>query len=75
MKDFCRSAPTTRMDVCSDKTLKEKKPFANGWQRHTEPPKFMVANFIAQDDFVTALDIITNEGRRRESGSLLYCDV
>jgi len=46
------------MDVCRRQDPKGKK-FANGWQRHTEPPKFMVANFIAQDDFVTALDDIT----------------
>jgi len=41
---------------------------------YIEPPKFMVANFIAQDDFVTALDDITMKDEDGK-GSLLYCDV
>jgi len=61
------------MDVCRRQDPLGKEAVRQ-WMATTyiEPPKFMVANFIAQDDFVTALDDI-NEGRRREGITVLRC--
>ncbi len=67
---FC--ADDMEWTFVGDKTLKGKEAVRQ-WMAATyvEPPKFMVANLIAEGDFVTALGDITMKGRRREGGSLL----
>ena len=46
-------------------------------QRSTykEPPKFVVANLIAEGDFVTALGEITMKDENGSEGNYSYCDI
>lgn len=42
---------------------------------YLEPPKFVVDNLIAEDDFVTAIGKITLKDEDGKSTDYLYCDV
>lgn len=42
---------------------------------YTKPPTFMVANLIAEDDFVTALGNITLKDADGRDAHYAYCDV
>jgi ketosteroid isomerase-like protein len=42
---------------------------------YVEPPKFMVENLIAEDEFVTAIGEISMKDESGESSTYLYCDV
>ncbi|KAM3113125.1 nuclear transport factor 2 family protein [Phormidesmis sp. 146-33] len=63
-----------------DKTLKGKEAVRQ-WMAtiYVEPPKFMVANLIAEGDFVTALGDITGDiTMKDEDGKAAhysYCDI
>jgi uncharacterized protein len=59
-----------------DKTLKGKEAVRQ-WMATTyvEPPKFRVANFIAEDNFVTALGDITMKDEDGKAAHYSYCDV
>ncbi|KAM3093330.1 nuclear transport factor 2 family protein [Phormidesmis sp. 146-35] len=63
-----------------DKTLKGKEAVRQ-WMATTyvEPPKFMVANLIAEGDFVTALGDITGDitmkDEDRKAAHYSYCDI
>ena len=62
---FC--ADDMEWTFVGDKTLKGKEAVRQ-WMATTyiEPPKFMVANLIAQGDFVTALGNITTKAKTRK---------
>src|SRR5687768_8607363 len=59
-----------------DKTLNGKEAVRQ-WMATTyvEPPKFMVSNLIAEDDFVTALGDITMKDEDGKETHYSYCDV
>jgi uncharacterized protein len=59
-----------------DKTLKGKEAVRQ-WMATTylEPPKFMVANLIAEGDFVTALGDITMKDEDGKAAHYAYCDI
>lgn len=71
---FC--ADDTEWTFVGDKTLKGKEAVRQ-WMATTyiEPPKFMVANFIAEGDFVTALGDITMKDEDGKAAHYLYCDI
>jgi ketosteroid isomerase-like protein len=71
---FC--ADDMEWTFVGDKTLKGKEAVRQ-WMATTyvEPPKFMVANFIAEDDFVTALGDITMKDADGKAAHYSYCDV
>lgn len=66
----------TQWTYVGDKTLKGKEAVRQYLAAtNTEPPKFTVANLIAEGDFVAALgDIITKDEDGKEVHSS-YCDV
>jgi len=59
-----------------DKTLKGKEAVRQ-WMAITyiEPPKFRVANLIAEGDFVTALGDITMKDEDGKATHYSYCDI
>jgi uncharacterized protein len=59
-----------------DKTLNGKETVRQ-WMTTTyiEPPKFMVANLIAEGDFVTAIGNITMKDEGGKAAHYSYCDV
>ncbi|MEI2582630.1 nuclear transport factor 2 family protein [Scytonema sp. PRP1] len=59
-----------------DKTLKGKEAVRQ-WMATTyiEPPNFMVANLIAEGDFVTALGDITMKDEDGKAAHYSYCDI
>jgi len=59
-----------------DKTLKGKEAVRQ-WMAMTyiEPPKFRVANLIAEGDFVTALGDITMKDEDGKAADYSYCDI
>jgi uncharacterized protein len=59
-----------------DKTLKGKAAVRQ-WMATTylEPPTFMVANLIAEGDFVTAVGDITMKDEGGKAAHYSYCDV
>ncbi len=71
---FC--ADDMEWTFVGDKTLKGKEAVRQ-WMAKTyiEPPKFRVANLIAEDDFVTALGDITIKDEDGNAADYLYCDV
>lgn len=71
---FC--ADDIEWTFVGDKTLKGKEAVRQ-WMAKTyiEPPKFMVANLIAEDDFVTALGDITMKDENGKAAHYSYCDV
>ena len=61
----------TEWTFLGSKTLKGKEAVRQYMaEAYTEPPKFHVANLIAEGDFVTALGEITMDGTHYS-----YCDV
>jgi uncharacterized protein len=71
---FC--ADDTKWTFVGDKTLKGKAAVRQ-WMATTyiEPPKFRVANLIAEGDFVTALGDITMKDEDGKAAYYSYCDV
>ena len=71
---FC--ADDTQWRFVGDKTLKGKDAVRR-WMAatYTEPPKFMVADLIAEGDFVTALGDITMTDEDGKATRYSYCDV
>ncbi|GAB1537514.1 hypothetical protein NUACC21_01590 [Scytonema sp. NUACC21] len=71
---FC--ADDTQWTFVGDKTLKGKESVRQ-WMATTyiEPPKFIVANLIAEGDFVTALGNITMKDEDGKAVDYSYCDV
>ena len=59
-----------------DKTLKGKEA-ARQWMAaaYIEPPKFRVANLIAEDDFLAALGDITTKDEDGKEDHYSYCDI
>jgi uncharacterized protein len=71
---FC--ADDMKWTFVGDKTLKGKEAVRQ-WMATTyvEPPKFRVANLIAEGDFVTALGDITIKDEDGKAADYSYCDV
>lgn len=71
---FC--ADDTHWTFVGDKTLKGKEAVRQ-WMATTyiEPPNFMVANLIAEGDFVTALGDITMKDEDGKAAHYSYCDI
>ncbi|MBW4459170.1 MAG: nuclear transport factor 2 family protein [Nodosilinea sp. WJT8-NPBG4] len=69
-------ADDTKWTFVGDKTLKGKEAVRQ-WMATTyvEPPKFIVANLIAEGDFVTALGDITLKEEDGKAAHYSYCDV
>ncbi|KAM3103699.1 nuclear transport factor 2 family protein [Phormidesmis sp. 146-20] len=59
-----------------DKTLNGKEAVRQ-WMAtaYVEPPKFRVANLIAEGDFVTALGDITIKDENGKAADYSYCDI
>ncbi|MGH2412443.1 MAG: nuclear transport factor 2 family protein [Microcystaceae cyanobacterium] len=72
--DFC--ADDTEWTFVGDKTLKGKEAVRQ-WmaQTYVEPPKFALANLIAEGDFVVALGNITTKDEAGKAALSSYCDV
>jgi ketosteroid isomerase-like protein len=71
---FC--ADDTEWTFVGEQTLKGKEAVRQ-WMATTyiEPPRFMVANVIAEGDFVTALGEITLKDEDGKAAQYSYCDV
>jgi uncharacterized protein len=71
---FC--ADDTQWTFVGDKTLNGKEAVRQ-WMATTyiEPPKFMVANLIAEGDLVTALGEIAMKDEDGKAVHYSYCDV
>ncbi|MEA5449540.1 nuclear transport factor 2 family protein [Leptolyngbya sp. CCNP1308] len=71
---FC--ADDIEWTFVGDKTIKGKEAVRQ-WMAATyvEPPKFRVANLIAEDDFVAALGDITMKDEDGKAADYSYCDV
>ena len=71
---FC--ADDMKWTFVGDKTLQGKEAVRQ-WMATTyvDPPKFMVANLIAEGDFVTALGDITMKDADGKAAHYSYCDV
>jgi uncharacterized protein len=71
---FC--ADDTKWTFVGDKTLKGKAAVRQ-WMTATyvEPPKFRVANLIAEGDFVTALGDLTMKDEDGKAAHYSYCDI
>lgn len=71
---FCTD--DTEWTFIGERTLKGKDAVRQ-WMATTyiEPPKFMVARLIAEDDFVVALGEITVKGRDGREINHSYCDI
>lgn len=71
---FCTD--DTEWTFVGDKTLKGKEAVRQ-WMatEYVEPPKNMVANLIAEGDFVTALGDITLKNEDGQAAHYSYCDV
>ena len=71
---FCTD--DTEWTFVGDKTLQGKEAVRQYMAKaYIEPPKFMVANLIAEDDFVTALGTITMKDEDGKEVHYSYCDV
>lgn len=71
---FC--SDDTEWTFVGDKILKGKEAVRQ-WMTTTyiKPPKNMVANLIAEDDFVTALGDITTKDEDGKETHFSYCDI
>ena len=71
---FC--ADDTEWTFVGDKILKGKEAVRQ-WMTATyiEPPKFTVAQLIAEGDFVTALGDITMKDENGKAAQYSYCDI
>jgi uncharacterized protein len=71
---FC--ADDTKWTFVGDKTLKGKEAVRQYMAAtYIKPPKFTVANLIAEGDFVTALGDITLKDEDGNAVHYSYCDV
>ena len=71
---FC--ADDTEWTYVGDKTLKGKEAVRQYLATaYIEPPKFTVANLIAEGDFVTALGDITMKDEDGKAAHYSYCDI
>jgi uncharacterized protein len=71
---FC--ADDTQWTFVGDRTLKGKEAVRQYIaETYIEPPKFTVANLIAEGDFVTALGDITLKDADGKADRYSYCDV
>lgn len=71
---FC--AEDTEWTFVGERTLKGKEAVRRYMaETYQEPPKFHVANLIADGDFVTALGEITLKGEDGRATQYSYCDV
>lgn len=71
---FCTD--DTEWTFVGDKTLRGKEAVRQYMAKvYIEPPKFMVANLIAEGDFVTALGNITMKDEDGQEVQYSYCDV
>jgi uncharacterized protein len=69
-------ADDTEWTFVGDKTLKGKEAVRQYMAAtYIEPPKFTVANLIAEGDFVTALGDITLKDENGTAVDYSYCDV
>ncbi len=70
---FCTDAQWTLVD---DKSLQGKEAVCQ-WMatEYVEPPLNIVANLIAEGDFVTALGDLTIKDEEGKAAHYLYCDV
>lgn len=71
---FC--ADDIEWTMVGDETLKGKEAVRQ-WMAtaYMEPPRFTVANLIAEGDFVTALGDITVKDKDGRAAHYSYCDV
>jgi uncharacterized protein len=71
---FC--ADDTEWTFVGDKTLRGKEAVRQ-WMatNYVEPPKFRVANLIAEGDFVTAVGEIATKNENGTEAHYSYCDV
>ncbi|MBE9035573.1 nuclear transport factor 2 family protein [aff. Roholtiella sp. LEGE 12411] len=71
---FCTD--DTQWTFVGDKTLNGKEAVRQ-WMATTyvEPPNFMVANLIAEGDFITALGDITMKDEDGKTTHYSYCDI
>ena len=71
---FCTD--DTEWTYVGDKTLKGKDAVRQYMATsYVEPPKFTVANLIAEGDFVTALGDITMKNEDGKTAHYSYCDI
>lgn len=71
---FCTD--DTEWTFVGDKTLKGKEAVREYLaMAYIEPPKFNVANLIAEGDFLTALGDITMKDKEGKTAHYSYCDV
>lgn len=71
---FC--ADDTKWTFVGDKTLNGKEAVRQYMaEAYIEPPKFRVADLIAEGDFVTALGDITLKEKDGKAADYSYCDV
>lgn len=66
----------TEWTFLGDKTLNGKEAVRH-WMKeaYIEPPKFIVENLIAEDDFVTVVGTITMKDEDGNLSDYSYCDV
>ena len=71
---FC--ADDTEWTFVGEQTLKGKEAVRR-WMAKTyvEPPKFTVANLIAEGEFVTAVGNLTMKDEQGKAADYSYCDV
>jgi uncharacterized protein len=73
---FSCCADDTEWTFVGDKTLKGKEAVRQYMAAtYIEPPKFTVANLIAEGDFVTALGDITLKDEDGKANHYSYCDI
>jgi uncharacterized protein len=71
---FCTD--DTKWTFVGDKTLDGKEAVRQYMaETYIEPPKFTVANLIAEGDFVTAVGDITLKDKDGKAAHYSYCDV
>ena len=71
---FCTD--DTKWTFVGDKTLNGKESVRQYMaETYIEPPKFTVANLIAEGDFVTAIGDITLKDENGKADHYSYCDI
>ncbi|HTE26821.1 nuclear transport factor 2 family protein [Flavitalea sp.] len=71
---FCTE--DTEWTFVGDKTIKGKESVRQYMaDSYPEPPKFMVENFISEDDFVSAIGKISLKDKDGKMTNYAYCDV
>ncbi|MBD2069019.1 nuclear transport factor 2 family protein [Leptolyngbya sp. FACHB-671] len=71
---FCTD--DTKWTFVGDKTLNGKEAVRQYMaETYIEPPKFTVANLIAEGDFVTAVGDITLKDKDGKATDYSYCDI